>query len=153
MSWLHRVWGTVHEPRAVTAIMVVSYALITGVGLATIMEKPQHQWFHLLFGVFMVVGGCVGVPSAWIGLWWVEGPAMSLAAFGASAVSLVDIAQTHTFNEWNAFAFLTTLFLVTRGLRIWGYPYAPWSGKTTQTQRDQAKTAVWRKEIDDALNG
>ena len=68
--WYRRMWGSLHEPRTVTAVMVGVYLLLTASALLILTDRPHHDVTTIFAASFMLIGGLVGVPSAWRGAWW-----------------------------------------------------------------------------------
>lgn len=86
------VWGTLHEPRVVTAAQVTAYALLAATG-ALVLTAAHLDADVALGAVLMILGGAVGIPSAWRGWWGVEAPAAALTALGLVLVTVADLLR------------------------------------------------------------
>lgn len=88
---LARLWETLHEPRAVTALMVGAYvALVMGgvAGLATEQHVgPVVTWVSTITYASAILAGGLGAPTAWQGIYWLERLA-ALAGMFTSCLAL-----------------------------------------------------------------
>ena len=91
MGMGRRLWSTLHEPRAISAMMAATYTLIA-VAVALILGAPRIQPWDVTVGCLMTLSGCaIGAPSAWRGWWGVEGPSAALVALGLVVVAVEDL--------------------------------------------------------------
>lgn len=73
-----RIWLMLHEPRAVTATMIVAWSVCTGIGLAALVMPPAslaHQIGPLLtviWAALLLSGGTLGGAGCAAGWWWAE---------------------------------------------------------------------------------
>ena len=150
-SWLYTLWGTLEEPRTITALMVFFYTVAVGaaVGLAIVPTPHPLPHTNAVLQVLAVgllgLGGLIGAPTAWLGKWWLE-RAGATACLGGMLVLLFDVAVLLYPQEPNLAAPVLTLTAVlfsmglwgTRILRINGQPYAPGRGpETPEMQADK----------------
>ena len=131
--WYRRLWGSLYEPRAVTALMVAIYALVIVYAVLALCEQRGPLDVATGFAsVFMAVGGLVGLPAAWRGAWWAEGPAAASTVAGLAmltALDLVDRTATARLPVLSLVLLLVlVLFFTTRVIRVWPRLYAPGRG-------------------------
>ncbi len=118
------------EPRSVTAVMVFIYAAISVTGLGFLTGQDKLPWIVILSGLLMVVSGVLGAPSAWLGSWWLEGPAALIAVVGIMLVAINELVLTTTAHlRWPLHVIILSviigLFFFARALRVWPYSYRP----------------------------
>lgn len=117
------------EPRAVTATMVVIYTAIAITGIGFLTSAAVLPWVVVLAGVLMLVSGVLGAPSAWLGSWWLEGPAALVAVVGIMLVAINELALTTPHVRWPLHVIILSviiaLFFFARALRVWPYSYRP----------------------------
>jgi len=117
------------EPRSVTAVMVIIYTAIAITGFGFITSYEALPWVITLAGVLMVASGIMGAPSAWLGSWWLEGPAALVAVFGIMLVSINEFVLTTAHVRWPFHVIILSviigLFFLGRALRVWPYSYRP----------------------------
>ena len=144
--WYLRVWGTLYEPRTITALMVFVYSLLVVNGAAVIFDRPPHEWYYLLAAIFMLAGGFGGIPAAWRGARWLEAPMAALACVGLAGTAIMDAARqlyTDTMAiKPHVLVFMLAAFFAMRALRIWPDIYAPNKGPITPEREAQAKAAI-----------
>ena len=117
------------EPRSVTAVMVVIYTAISVTGFGFITSYSSLPWVITLAGVLMVASGIMGAPSAWLGSWWLEGPAALVAVVGIMLVSINEFVLATAHVRWPfhviILSVIIALFFFARALRVWPYSYRP----------------------------
>lgn len=117
------------EPRSVTATMVVIYTAITITGIGFLTSVATLPWVVILAGVLMVVSGVLGAPSAWLGSWWLEGPAALTSVVGIMLISINELVLTTPHVHWPLHVIILSviiaLFFFARALRVWPYSYRP----------------------------
>lgn len=117
------------EPRSVTAVMVVIYTAIAITGFGFLTSYDELPWLIVLSGVLMVVSGVMGAPSAWIGSWWLEGPAALVAVVGIMLVAIDELVLSTAHIHWPLHVIILSviigLFFFARALRVWPYSYRP----------------------------
>lgn len=100
-NYLSVVWASLHEPRALTTVAVVTYVATAVVGViigALTLTLPSHQERDLVlagFAMAAVLAGAVGAPSAWRGRHYREGVAALLIAL-AGFLAVMDAAMILT---------------------------------------------------------
>ena len=145
-KWYHRLWGTLYEPRMVTAAMVVVYGIVAANGVLIFFDQPPHTWYYLLPAGMMIVSGIGGIPAAWRGAWWAEGPLAGLAGFCFALLMILDGARDILVLGMALKPHLTTvmlvIFMAIRMMRVWPEMYAPGKGPITAQRKDQAKAAT-----------
>ena len=124
-----RLWSTLHEPRAISAMMAATYVLIA-VAVALILGAPRIQPWDVTVGCLLTLSGCaIGAPAAWRGWWGVEGPSAALVALGLLVVAIEDAARALTSDHWPGWPLFTILALLLmigqRMARVWGHAWEP----------------------------
>lgn len=117
------------EPRSVTATMVVIYTAIAIMGIGFLTSAAALPWVVILAGVLMLVSGVLGAPSAWLGSWWLEGPAALVAVVGIMLVAINELVLGTAHVRWPlhviTLSVIIGLFFVARAMRVWPYSYRP----------------------------
>lgn len=117
------------EPRSVTAVMVVIYTAITITGIGFLTNITALSWVVVLASVLMVVSGILGAPSAWLGSWWLEGPAALTSVVGIMLISINELVLNTGHVRWPLHVIILSviiaLFFFARALRVWPYSYRP----------------------------
>lgn len=150
-----RIWSTLHEPRAISAMMAATYTLIAG-AVALILGAPRIQPWDVTVGCLMTLsGGAIGAPSAWRGWWGVEGPSAALVALGLVVVAVEDAARALTSDHWPGwplFIILALLLMIgQRMVRVWGHTWQPGCEPDTPLrQAEISATAAKALEADAA---
>lgn len=137
------LWETVHEPRVVTIVYMVLYAVAVLVGAAIIVDARHGilsgapSWVVAVIVGLLMTGGGVGVPAAWRGDRWLEMPVV--LAVGA-AVTLLLLNATMLAPQilplTVLLAALTTAAMVPRWMTVTSLTYAP--GRGPLSPSDQA---------------
>lgn len=145
-NWLHRLWGTMEEPRKVTALMVTAYVVAVAAGVTMALYPTPHPLpysdtvLRTLGALALGLGGLMGAPSAWLGKWWVESGAAT-SCMGGMVLALFEVlvlvwpgspgpalqAPAVTI----AGVLFSILFFATRRQRVRRQPYAPGKGPGT----------------------
>ena len=145
---ISRIWGSIYEPRSVTATMVVTYVVATLLGLALVVLPAgiplgRGGWIQHVAGGFFLTG-LVGAPAAWRGAWWIE-RAPALACMGGAILSGLLLLAVHPSGDplvraitWTGITFVT-LFFLTRFLRVRTRAHAPGHGPLSVEERDAAR--------------
>lgn len=149
-----RIWGTLHEPRIVTALMVVTYGVVAA-AMALILTSPRIQPWDVTLGCVVTIIGCLlGAPSAWLGWWGVEGPAAALTALGLLTVAVEDTLRALTTDRWPGWPLLIIiallLMIAQRMARTWGRAWEPGREPDTQLRRAQIGVIVAKAHEADA---
>lgn len=137
-----RIWGTLYEPRVVTAMMVTAYTIAGIIGLTittshTPAPHPYEAYTNALLILLLVGGAAVGVPTAWVGAWWMERGA-ALAVAGGLGMLAIEVAATwESGTAWVTVCALALaiLFMLTRYVRVCQVPYAPGKGPLPMAQK------------------
>lgn len=128
MNLPRRLWMLLREPRAITALTLVAYLILIGVGYSTITAPPasireELGWVTTLWGALLLAGGLIGALAVPRGIWWVEKLALLFAATG-TAIYFSTVVQLHLESEIGnripqaGFILLGLVALATRYLRI-----------------------------------
>lgn len=129
------------EPRSVTAVMVMVYLLISVTGAMFLLRVGSLSWIVITAGVIMLVSGLLGAPSAWMGSWWLEGPAALLAVVGMLLISIDELLLPTAHVRWPLHVIILSviigLLFLGRALRIWPYSYRP--GVLPKSKLEEAK--------------
>ena len=158
--WLSRTWGSLHEPKRVTALVVIVYAvtLILGVSIfqnITVQGVSIFTAVKVTAGVAMVTGGATGVPAAWVGAYWLE-RLSAIALAGGYTLWGIFIAYLHfshpSFGLEAPWTTLTAtavvaLFALIRFERVKQAPYA--AGKGPLLPEVQARQEALTETIPD----
>jgi hypothetical protein len=149
-----RIWGTLHEPRIVTALMVATYGVVAA-AMALILTSPRVQPWDVTLGCAVTIIGCLlGAPAAWRGWWGVEGPAAALAALGLLAVAVEDALRALTTDRWPGWPLLIIvallLMIAQRMARTWGRTWEPGREPDTPLRRAQIGVTVAKAREADA---
>lgn len=144
------------EPRSVTVIMVFIYTLITIAGAAFLFNVGSLPLVVIVAGALMVVSGILGAPSAWLGSWWLEGPAALFAVVGMLLISIDEFLLATAHVRWPLHVILLSviigLFFLGRALRVWPYSYRPGVLPKTELEKAKEKYTKTRKEYLAAIN-
>ena len=153
---LHRlrvsVWQSLYEPRAVTALMVTAYVatILTG---ATVIHGGPEDGLSIMATVLLICGGAGGVPGAWRGAWWLEGPAAVTTSVGWVVLGVLDLLATRGIGHWPGFTagvcVVAAIIMLARAGRVWGWSYAPGRGPRTTLEEQAARTALSRRLVID----
>ena len=149
-----RIWGTLHEPRIVTALMVATYGVVAA-AMALILASPRfHPWDVALGCVVTIIGCLLGAPAAWRGWWGVEGPAAALTALGLLAVAVEDTLRALTSDHWPGWPLFIILSLILmigqRMARVWGRDWEPGREPDTPLRRAEIGVTVAKAREADA---
>lgn len=99
-----RLWMTMHEPRVVTLGFVIAYCILAYGGV--IVVNVDHGTLPL--GVYtarmvaawsLIVGGLLGAPTAWRGVWWLERIATVILAFAAFSRILAILGMGELYDD------------------------------------------------------
>lgn len=145
-----------HEPRLVTGAMVMIYCLISVTGVTFLLRVGSLSWIVIVAGAIMLVSGALGVPSAWRGSWWLEGPAALLGVIGMLLISIDELLLPTAHVRWPMHVIILSviigLFFLARALRVWPYSYRPGVLPKTELEKAEEKYIRTRKEYLAAIN-
>lgn len=144
------------EPRSVTAVMVVVYTLIAIAGATFLFNVGVLPWVVIVAGALMLVSGILGAPSAWLGSWWLEGPAALFAVVGMLLISVDELLIATSHVRWPLHVILLSviigLFFLGRALRVWPYSYRPGVLPKTELEKAKEKYAKTRRKYLATIN-
>ena len=144
------------EPRAVTAVMVLVYWLISFTGTLFLLRVGSLSWMVIVAGVIMLVSGLLGAPSAWRGSWWLEGPAALLAVVGMLLIAIDELLLPTAHVRWplhvTILSVIIGLLFLGRALRVWPYSYRPGVLPKTELEKAEEKYLRTRKEYLSVIN-
>ena len=153
---MKNILSTMEEPRAVTAIMVVVYWLISLTGALFLLRVGSLSWLVIVAGAIMLVSGLLGAPSAWRGSWWLEGPAALLAVVGMLLISIDELLLPTAHVRWPLHVIILSviigLLFLGRALRVWPYSYRPGVLPKTELEKAEEKYSKTHKEYLAAIN-
>ena len=153
---MENIFSSMEEPRSVTSVMVVVYCLISVTGVMFLLRIDSLPWVVITAGVIMLVSGILGVPSAWRGSWWLEGPAALLGVVGMLLISIDELLLPTAHVRWPLhviiLSVIISLFFLARALRVWPYSYRPGVLPKTELEKVEEKYARTRKEYLAAIN-
>lgn len=145
-----------HEPRLVTAVMVMVYCLISVTGTLFLLRVGSLSWLVIVAGAIMLVSGFLGAPSAWRGSWWLEGPAALLAVVGMLLISVDELLLPMPHVRWPLHGIILSviigLFFLARALRVWPYSYRPGVLPKTELEKAEEKYMRTHKEYLAVIN-
>lgn len=153
---MKNILNTMEEPRSVTALMVVIYCLISVTGVMFLLRVGSLPWTVIAAGVTMLVSGILGVPSAWRGSWWLEGPAALLGVVGMVLISIDELLLPTAHVRWPLHVIILSviigLFFLGRVLRVWPYSYRPGVLPKTELEKAEEKYMRTRNEYLAVIN-
>lgn len=138
------------EPHSVTAVMVAVYCLISLTGTLFLLRVVSLSWMVIVAGAIMLVSGLLGVPSAWRGSWWLEGPAALLAFVGMLLIAIDELLLPTAHVRWPLHVIILSviigLLFLGRALRVWPYSYRPGVLPKSELEKAEEKYSRTRKE-------
>lgn len=153
---MKKILDTMEEPRSVTAAMVAIYCFISITGFMFLLRVGSLPLVVITAGAAMLVSGILGAPSAWMGSWWLEGPAALLAVVGMLLISIDELLLPTAHVRWPLHVIILSviigLFFLARALRIWPYSYRPGVLPKTDLEKAEEKYMRVRKEYLAAIN-
>ena len=92
---LRRVWASLHEPPAVTGVIVAYYGVLAVLGVMGLATEapapPMIRYVSTAAWVACIVSGVVGAPSAWRGVWWLERGAAFAGIVASAMIALLMV--------------------------------------------------------------
>ena len=153
---MRKILDSMKESRAVTAVIVVVYCLISVTGVMFLLRVGSLSWIVIVAGAIMLVSGLLGAPSAWRGSWWLEGPAALLAVVGMLLISIDELLLPTAHVRWPLHVIILSviigLLFLARALRVWPYSYRPGVLPKTELEKAEEKYMRTRKEYLAAVN-
>lgn len=136
ISRLKTLWFSLEEPPEVTALMMVIYVVMIGVGLAAILAPPTallSSWgqpLTMIWGSLLMVGGALGAAACPRGLWWLEAQATWILILALNLRALLVLMLQITTGSGSRITQLgelvaLTLWFALRWARIRGIPVDP----------------------------
>lgn len=132
---LRRTWRKVNEPRAITMLTALGYAVLAFGGISALISPPRSiegavgDAVMMLLAAGLTVGGALGAATSIPGANWLERGAVLLTGFSlglyATIVIIMGInAETGNRDLQTAAVAFGTLMIACRGAYIWDRPYA-----------------------------
>lgn len=153
---MRNLLDTMREPRAVTAVTVLVYCLISIEGFMFLLRVGSLQWIVITAGAVMLVSGALGAPSAWRGSWWLEGPAALLSVVGMLLIAVDELLLPTAHVRWPLHVIILSviigLLLLARALWVWPYSYRPGVLPKTELEKAEEKYLRTRKEYLSVIN-
>lgn len=117
-SLVMRVVRSMHEPRAVTAIMVAIY-LLTGLGIAIWIPVPPGPTppLQAIAAVPLAAAGLIGIPSAWAGWRGTEKYALLFLTLGWVLMGVDDLQ--HSIPTDQLMRTPGVVFISSAGVALW----------------------------------
>lgn len=142
-----RLWTAVYEPRLETGGVVTAYAVAIIMALWVVLDPPVGATIvePYLFGgmaALLLAGGSIGIPTAWLGKWYIETIAAT-ACLGGAVLALVDVVLLESVKHWTPLSrpvltiFATifmVLFFAVRLAKIRSRVEAPGQGDETSVE-------------------
>lgn len=134
-GWVKALWLRIQEPRVVTSLQTLIYALIVVAGACIILWPPNSteavmgRWLSYIWGGFALLGGGLGVYSTPGGKWFLERPAIWLCST-AVLIYLVTITYLQVVSSGNravqmVFIAIVGIALTIRFVRIRNFDFEP----------------------------
>ena len=132
---LRRTWRKVNEPRAITMLTALGYAVLTYGGISALLSPPRSiegtvgDVAMTLLAAGLTAGGTLGAITSVPGWNWIERGAVLLcgASLGIYAVIVIIMginAETGNRDLQTAAIAFSAIMVVIRGVYIWNRPYA-----------------------------
>ena len=147
-SLVMRVVRSMHEPRAVTAIMVAIY-LLTGLGIAIwipVSPGPPPP-LQAIAAVSLAAAGLIGIPSAWAGWRGTEKYALLFLTLGWVLMGVDDLQ--HALLTDQLVRTPGTVLILSAGVALWSLKrcwtirHMTWApGRAPDTPLTRARQAV-----------
>lgn len=122
-----RLWDLLHEPRAITLLMMLLYVTVFCIGCVALYYPPSSiekelGWVTMLWATSLILGGFLGVASTPRGVWWVERLAIIATGTGV-VIYLSTVLQLHLSEGGNrlpqaGFILIALISLAIRWVRI-----------------------------------
>lgn len=148
-KYLAAIWATLHEPRVITLLMVVCYALTGTMGVSILVGAGKITYWALsiLTGSLLVLSGLIGMPTAWKGEWTIERAAAILAAGGYLSYMLVIFDYNRKYDlvlpfELVALSTMMVLFMLARFARVCQASFAPGRGPVDPMDKLRAEEVI-----------
>lgn len=141
LGWPRRAWARLHEPRIISGVYGLGYALMAILGAVSVVHPPRT--INNLTGdvLMMVIAGCcalgglIGVITVANGAYWAERTAVGIGLLGVGGYWLMVayLAVTAEGSRWMQLMSLTlaVLFVAVRLHCVNARPYNPRRVPTT----------------------
>ena len=144
LTLLRRTWRKVNEPRAITMLTALGYAVLAFGGISALISPPRSiegtvgDVAMMLLAAGLTTGGTLGAITSVPGWQWLERGAVLLcgASLGIYAVIVIIMginAETGNRDLQTAAVLFSAIMVVTRGVYIWNRPYAARAGDKQAT--------------------
>ena len=142
---LRRTWRKINEPRAMTMLTALGYAVLAFGGISALISPPRSiegtvgDAAMMLLAAGLTAGGTLGAITSVPGWNWIERGAVLLcgASLGIYAVIVIImgiLAETGNRDLQTAVVLFSAIMITTRGFYIWNRPYAARAGDKQATQ-------------------
>ena len=141
-----RLWMILQEPRVVTALTTLTWALLGLGGLLALIDTPATIAAKIgspltyTWGGFLLVAGVLGFLGAGLGWWWIERAAIAAGVAGsliyAGIVVSLHVTQSGNRLPQTAFILVVAVSLIIRWERIRGAQVDPTRGMPRGTHND-----------------
>ena len=136
---LRRTWRKVNEPRLITMLTALGYAVLAYGGISALLSPPRSiegtvgDVAMVLLAAGLTIGGMLGAFTSVPGANWLERGAVLLcgASLGIYAVIVLVLgiqAETGNRDLQQAVIVFSAVMIITRGVYIWNRPYAARAG-------------------------
>ena len=141
---LRRTWRKVNEPRAITMLTALGYAVLAFGGISALISPPRSIEGAVGYGAMLMlaagltVGGTLGAITSVPGWNWLERGAVllcgaSLVIYAVIIIIMGVIAESGNRDLQTAVVLFSAIMIVTRGFYIWDRPYAARVGDKNAT--------------------
>ena len=136
---LRRTWRKVNEPRAITMLTALGYAVLAFGGISALISPPRSiegtvgDAAMMLLAAGLTAGGTLGAITSVPGWNWLERGAVllcgaSLGIYAAIVIIMGVLAETGNRDLQTAVVTFSAVMIITRGVYIWTRPYAARAG-------------------------
>ena len=141
---LRRTWRKVNEPRAITMLTALGYAVLAFGGISALISPPRSiegtvgDVAMTLLAAGLTAGGTLGAITSVPGWNWLERGAVllcgaSLVIYAVIIIIMGVIAESGNRDLQTAVVLFSAIMIVTRGFYIWDRPYAARVGDKNAT--------------------
>lgn len=132
---IRRTWRKVNEPRAITMLTALGYAILVFGGISALADPPRSiegtvgDASMLLLAAMLTGGGLLGIVTSITGFNWLERGAVqlcgaALSIYAAIVVTMGILAESGNRDLQAAVVIFAALMVAARGIHIWNRPYA-----------------------------
>lgn len=105
-----RIWGTLAEPRVMTALAAVSYVLLF-VSSVLVDRAASGSAAIIVCDVLVKLGAVIGLLAAWRGNRDVELPGAVLCGLGSVSLALLGVLEGSLHESWPGWHLATALLI------------------------------------------